>query len=272
MKKILLFLVALLAMVSCEQGITNDTVNDGDTVQVSLSIPDSGTRSLSALTNPTVDYTILKDGANFKSGNDIALDNLNGGYTLDIALDKGATYVFTRFDVFEGTKHVYEFNPDVASNTTGFTVAADGTMSQPTVYLKYLIGDGYTDQNAGNLTINTDYREGSAVDLTFKVTIPQGLTVKLAQTNSSRSYITIVSNLTSGSVVDMDAFELYNPNNTVANYDNDNNVTTHYDNGSYSGYKDEFVFTVTEGTQSYKIYYTSAQLNKRNIIFKLGQQ
>lgn len=279
MKKIILCLVALVALFSCEQGIMDQTVENEDTVKISLNIPNTGSRNLANLTNPTVYYSITRDGVLYKTGSDIALDGINGVYTLDISLTAGSTYVFTKFNVLDGTTRVYELNSNNTANQAGFNIAADGSFTSATVFLKYMIGDGYTDRSAGNFTINTDYNEGSAEELTFKVTIPDGLTVRVEQlyyapTDVYKRLDDMTDTLTDGCVVDMDAFEIYDPYNTEANLDNDGLISTRETAGNAynTGHDDKYRFTVTEGTQSYSIYYTSAELNKNNIIFSLGQQ
>lgn len=249
MKKILLSLIALAMLASCEQGVMDQDVN-GDTVSISLNIP--GTRNLAALTNPTVDYTIYKGTERYLVADNIPLTNTAGKYTVDINLAKSATYKFTEFTVKEGTSTVYILNPEVASNNAGFTVAADGTTNvAPTVHLAYQIGDGYTPESSGALTVVTDYTEGSAVDLTFKVSIPVGTTVEVDQKSSATSWGGHFIKLNDGDVYDMDTDSLYDPSRAG-------------DGVPYEGFK--FVIK-TADNRIYTQYFTAADYNKKEVIF-----
>lgn len=258
MKKIILCSIAFLALVSCNQDVTDhENVN----VSFGVALPGTGSRNLATLTNPTVNYTIYKDTATYITATNVKLDSNNGSYFINVSLEKGATYSFNKFDVFEGTTPIYKLNP--ASDS--FTVDTNGvvTPNPVKILLAYQKGDGYGSNGQGIFTINTDYAEGSAVNLTFKASIPAGVEV-FVDTKTAYGWTERYVQVYDGDVYDMDTRAIYDPL-----VPGDNTVLT---GGSLATdtIRDGFRFTIKKGTSEYTMTFTSTKYNKQLVSFDMG--
>lgn len=277
MKKIILGMISILIIFSCDVAqdqITTDTVD----VSFGVALPGSNSRNLNVLTNPTVNFTIEEGTTVYMSASNIPLTNDMGVFKLNTKLGKNSNYKFTNFTVKDGTKVIYILDSANTTNTTGFSVDANGIVdpNPAQVYLSYQLSDEYTDKTTQgtSLTLVEDFF--TAENLTFKVKIPTGLTVKLNQIRNSY-YGNMTWNLTDGDIFDMDAQQIGNGESTLDG-NSDNNVTTREIWESYSslpgGYyttetrgEDKYYFEVKEGSQTYNIYFTSTTYNKKEVIF-----
>lgn len=251
MKNVFIVMLALLVFASCTQPLPQE---ESITIDMGITLPEGTRSAITDLTNPVVTYTLEKDQKLYLRAQQIPLQISNGTFSLKIKLLTGAAYKFTSFDVYEGSTCVYVLNKDNTKNQTGFTVDNTGIISPApaTLYLKYLVGDGYasTDPASGTFGIATDYDEGLAPNLTFKVTVPSSTTVRAYYYSSSgwNSGTTLNNN----DVYDMDRGTLFNP--------------TIEGDGIPAG-NDLFRLEVSSSTtgKNYTLYFSSADYNKKNI-------
>lgn len=282
MKKIILGIITILTIFSCDVA-QDKVVSDKVDVSFGVALPQSNSRNLSALTNPTVDFTIVEGTTVYMSAADIPLTNDNGVFKLNTTLRKGSSYTFTQFTVKDGSTTAYLLDETHTINTTGFTVDAAGvvTPNPAQVYLNNQLPDEYTDKTSqrSGLTLVEDFF--TAENLTFKVQFPT--TVSIAFQHAKPGYSNLFTSLsgtnsniisyalTSGDIVDLDAREVVD-NSLVPAYnshdgENDDLATTYTYSGYNTGELDYFRFQITEGTQTYYIYFDSTTYNKKEVFF-----
>lgn len=258
MRKIILYCFALLAWVSCN--VADQEIENSDTVKVSfgVDIPTNGSRNISAISSPTVNYTLKKGTDIYQTGNNVPLSN----YSLKLLLIPENSYSFTQFDVYDGATLIYAL--DTTKTSEVFAVDTSGAISPnpATVYLMYQLGDGYDDviPGIGVMEVKTDYQ--ALRNLTFKVTVPTDVTVtvqhKLNNTSWSSDLI-YRTDLANGAVYDMDTRALQD-----YSIEADDNVNTV---GGTLNASDEFRFFLKKGSRESVIYFKSTDFNQKDIIF-----
>lgn len=265
MKKIILCLIAVLAFVSCKMDSENKPANEVK-VSFGVPIPTSSSRNLNAIVSPTVNYTLLKNDVVYIATSKVPLINVSGTYNLDLVLLTANTYKFTQFDVYDGTTLMYSLDSAKLENTEGFVVDTTGAVTpNPTkIYLHAEFGDGFESTvvpTLGSIEINSDYQP--VADLTFKVSIPPGLSVSVQQKLNFTYWSSATSvhriYLTNNDVYDMDVRRIYDPS-----VEGDGSVFTV---GGLTNATDEFRFIIEKGSSSKYIYFSSAEVNKKDIVF-----
>lgn len=207
MKK-LLILLSLVLFISCEQysSISSDEVM----ITLGIKMPET-TRSVS-FNNPYISYTIEKDGFRFSDGADYSPVYANGEFLISISLMKGFTYTFSQFDIRESGNTLCSLDNNHPANIAGFSVSKDGiiTPNPVQVHLIHQTAPVYTDRDLtpSPFEVITHFKN-SAEDLTFMVTLGQGIELEIWYFNELSELIQVP--LSSGQIFDMDTCALYDP-------------------------------------------------------------
>lgn len=260
MRKIILYCFAILALVSCN--VAQQEVENTVKVSFGVDIPTNKSRDISAISTPTVNYTLNKGTETYQTANNVPLITNGSNYSFELLLVPESTYSFTQFDVYDGSTLMYSLDSTKTSESFSVDTAGVITPNPAKIFLMYQIGDGFPDvtPGIGIMNVNTDYQ--TLRNLTFKVTVPTGVTVtvqhKLNNTNWSSDLI-YKTDLPNGAVYDMDT-------RALQDYliEADDNVATV---GGTLNASDEFRFFVKKGPRESIIYFKSADFNQKDIIF-----
>lgn len=128
---------------------------------------------ISGLTDPRINFTLLKDDEDFLTVTDGVLDSSGTGYSFSLNLLSGANYRFSDFTITEGSEIVYILDTDSQVTIDGFSISTDGVFSTtPTVTLKRVYGMEYDALDYSMLSVDVITDESMLIDtpeLTFKV-------------------------------------------------------------------------------------------------------